>query len=84
MAIPPLKPGDSKTFMKDKGPYQVNLTGFTTPVTSPQSTHLKQCPLILVCAWDVKAVADAQNDNDERSKANNTATKRALREVAYK
>lgn len=83
-AVPVLKPGESKTFMRDTGPYQVMISGVIAQPLSPQVTHVKQCPPKLVCAWDVKAVADASNDNDERNEGNNTSTKRALREVTFK
>ena len=45
---------------------------------------MKSCSPTLVCAWDVKAVADASNDNEERNEQNNTSTRRALREVSFK
>jgi hypothetical protein len=83
-AVPVLKPGESKTFMRDTGGYQVSISGFVAQPLSPQATHVKQCSPTLVCAWDVKAVADASNDNDERNEANNTSTRRALREVSFK
>jgi hypothetical protein len=83
-AVPVLKPGESKTFKRDVGPYQVALTGLVQQTTSVGSTHLKRCSPTLVCAWDVTAVADASNDNDEKSRANNTATKRSVREVTFK
>ena len=83
-AVPVLKPGESKSFARDTGPYSISLAGFLRQPVSTQATHVKPCSPTLVCAWDVKAVADASNDNDERNESNNTATKRALREVSFK
>ena len=83
-AVPVLKPGESKTFKRDTGAYQVAITGVFAQPASPQITHIKPCSPTLVCAWDVKAVADASNDNDERNEQNNTSTRRALREVSFK
>lgn len=84
-AVPVLKPGESKTFMRNAGGYQVAITGvLSQTMAAPQATHVKQCSPTLVCAWDVKAVADASNDNDERNEGNNTAARRALREVSFK
>ena len=82
-AVPVLKPGESKSFARDTGPFRILLSGLQQP-GSTQATHVKPCSPTLVCAWDVKALADASNDNDERSESNNTATKRALREVSFK
>jgi hypothetical protein len=82
-AVPVLKPGESKTFMRDTGPSHVTLA-LSSQAVSPQGTHIKKCPPTLVCAWDVKAVADAANDNSEGNKQNNTATRRAQREVSFK
>ena len=83
-AVPVLLPGQSKTYMRDNGPHQVTLTGMISQAVSTGGTHVKACPPTLVCAWDVTAVVDAANDNDETNKANNTATKRSVREVSFK
>ena len=82
-AVPPLKPGESKTFTRNTGPSHVTLS-LSPQAVSPQATHVKKCPSTLVCAWDVKAVADAVNDNDEANEHNNTATRFAQREVSFK
>jgi hypothetical protein len=84
-AVPVLKPGESKTFTRNVGPHQVQISipGLFSQAAGPQVTRVKKCSPTLICAWSVKAVADASNDNDERNEANNTATKQALREVSF-
>lgn len=84
-AVPVLKPGESKTFTRDVGPQRVTISvGSMAQPASTQVTHVKGCLPTLVCVWDVKAVADASNDNDESHEDNNVATRRASREVGFK
>lgn len=82
-AVPVLKPGESKTFTRDTGASSILMGGFRKTAGSPQATHVKKCTPTLVCAFDIVAKADASNDNDELNRANNTATRRAFREVRY-
>lgn len=81
-AIPVLRPGESKTFTRSAGPSRITLN-FSKILGSPQATHVKKCPPTLVCAWDIVAKADASGDNQELNEANNTATRRAYREIAF-
>ena len=77
------KPGESRTFTRDTGPTSILMRGFARTAGSTQGTHVKKCTPTLVCAFDIVAKADASNDNDELNKANNTATRRAFRDVKY-
>ncbi len=82
-AVPVLKPGESKTFTRETGPSSILIGGVLKQGGSTQTTHVKQCSPIIVCAFDIVAKADASNDNDELNRANNTATRRAYREIRF-
>lgn len=82
-AVPVLKPGESKTIARDTGPSVIVLGTFAKTSGSPQGTHVKKCAPTLVCAFDVVAVADASNDNEELKETNNTTTRRAFRSVKF-
>ena len=82
-AVPVLKPGESKTFTRDTGPSSILIGGVLKQGGSAQATHVKLCSPTIVCAFDIVAKADASNDNDELNRANNTATRRAYREIRF-
>jgi hypothetical protein len=81
-AVPVLKPGESKTFTRPAVSHLVIGGVFKTSGPS-QGTYVKKCAPTLVCAFDVVAKADASNDNEELNKANNTATRRAFRDIKF-
>ena len=81
--VPALKPGDSHTIAREVGPSSLLVKSVFKKASSTQVTHLSDCVPALVCAFDVVAKADASNDNEELNEANNTATRRAFREIRF-
>ena len=79
--VPVLRPGESKTITRDTGHSSLLMKSVFKTSGSAQVTHLSGCVVTLYCAFDIVAKADASNANEELSKANNTATRRAFREV---
>jgi hypothetical protein len=82
--IAPLKHGEAKSVSRPSkaAPLTKNL-GLTKPKPASQQpgTHVKDVGIVLVCAWDVTATADAGSDVQEAGENNNAVTRRVYREV---
>lgn len=82
--IAPLKHGESKSISRpSKSAQTTRALGLVKPKPAGQQpgTHIKDVGILLVCAWDVTATADAGSDVQEALENNNAATRRVYREV---
>ncbi|HPC82445.1 MAG TPA: hypothetical protein PLR87_03650 [Thermoanaerobaculaceae bacterium] len=82
--IAPLRNGESKSVSRpSKAASLAKNVGLIKPKPASQQrgTHIKEVGVVLVCAWDVTATADAGSDVQEASEGNNAVTRRVYREV---